>query len=48
MGVSQSAPMPREEEVFICGLHAAYPTPFVDDSFLRNVISKLEIGSQDQ
>ena len=48
MRASQSTQQSSKEHVFISGLHAAYPALNVDDSFLGNVISRIEIGNEEQ
>ena len=48
MGASQSTQQSSKQQVFISGLHAAYPTPTVDKDFLDNVFSKLEIFNREQ
>jgi hypothetical protein len=48
MGSSQSAEEASKGEVFICGLHAAYPEPTVDDRFMKNVTSNLGMENEEQ
>jgi hypothetical protein len=48
MGASPSTQQSTKEQVFISGLHAAYPAPTVDENFWENVISKIQIGDEEQ